>query len=122
MTLRNKIAAFKKANIDFENCPEMLLSHGNISVEAQEISDRFFRLRKELSEIGLKLQPGTVGLAPLKAAVYRWAVWKQAASHTASLNVADPYIDNVEWPDSAAIMKHLGTALDAMFVALNDGK
>jgi hypothetical protein len=119
MTLRDKIEAFADAISDFRGCSEMLMS-GPKSKEGQKISARFFGLREELEKIGLDLENRGGGkLTPLEAALFRWAVWGQAAGHTASLNLADPYIDRVGWPDSANIMTHLGTAEQALFEALD---
>jgi len=128
MTLRTKLVAFEKATDDFHGCPERFDS-GPISAGAQKIIDRFFELRKELSKIGLELETNRqwpTKFTPLEAAVYRWGVWQQAASHTASLLLADPSRNlpaskrrRMEWPDSAAIMKYLETAEDAMFEALD---
>lgn len=116
VTLLNRLVAFEKATDGFRNCPERFVS-GPVSAGAREIIDHFFRLEKELSKIGLELE--TKRQWPAKAAVYRWAVWTQAASHTASLLCASRNFDNAGWPDSADIMKHLGVASDAMFAALD---
>lgn len=97
----------------FRNCPEMCKSFG-ISLEGQQISDRFFKTRDELFQLGINL--ARLADTELEEAIYRWAVWQQAASHTAKLsllNLTD---------DSSLIMSRLSIAETDMLLTYEEVK
>jgi len=107
---------YMKAHEEFNNDPEMLKSCGNIPLNSEETSWKFFTLRDELAKLGLeyaeKLTSPSAASALTKA-VYRWAVWQQAASHTAALTL-------MAIADSAVIMENLGEAEEHMFRVVRD--
>ena len=85
------------------------MSHGDSSDEAKEISNRFFGLRSELTEIGLGFNKSG-RLQELEAAVLCWAVWQQAASYTATLTLSGQ--------STSEIMRQLELAQQRMFEKL----
>lgn len=104
---------YVEAREAFYNCPEMVKSFG-ISPEGYQISNRFFKTRDELYNLGINLRHHAD--SRLENAIYRWAVWQQAAGHTAkltSLNLTD---------DSSMIMSRLSIAETDMVMIYREVK
>jgi len=79
-----EVLNFQTASRAFSSCRAMLRSDGQLTPEEQAISNAYFEQRFTLTQRALDLRSLSVH-TPLQAAVYRWGVWQQAASHTAQL-------------------------------------
>lgn len=115
--LANLTIRYVKAYEQFTQHPDSIMS-GNTTREFGNISQRFFRLRDELLEEGLKIGTGRrYGLSSLEVVVFRWAVWQQAASHTTTL---------ASWggmsthDDAQTIMTMLGRAEGMLIDTINE--
>lgn len=127
--LAAKIRAFKDAEHAFRTCPAMLLSSGITDPKDQAISDTFFGLREELTELGLALDRGETEWphiwTSIEQALFRWAVWQQAASYTARLTLnhqykppaigQEPGVHDLFEHDGSVIMEMCGRAERDLF-------
>lgn len=115
--LAAKVQAFKAAEHAFRTCPAMLLSSGITDPKDQAISDTFFGLREELTELGLALDSRKTTWVPLEKALFRWAVWQQAAGYTARLTLNHQYkppVVNQEFGEHD-LFEHDGAVIMEMF-------
>lgn len=87
MMLAQRVTSFKKASEAFHASSESVSSNPNISKKGQEVCRDYFDKESDLLSVGLALDGKEARLTDLERLLFRWAVWRKAATYTATLTL-----------------------------------